>query len=639
MHHRGWICIAAIAGVAAVTLGQASVAVYDADRIDYDADLSLMPQIGVSETYAVVFGSHEMLLYDKATPITATNWLDRGYWTSFGYGTHQFKPFYTDPVGLFKAFLTYPRADYDPMSNTVWMVASEARTPTFSGTPRPEVQNALCEVEYVLHLSTTVENAHVTTFMDCDDIAATPPNCWHYLTGSNAIVVSDPFIQRYSLGGSHNVFDDAPQHLSLAFDERAVMVAAMNPTECVVQGEGNPDRRGQCVLILERELDGGTSSYHTNGSPTPDDMTMVRFDDLPFPDATVHALAVQEPYDHEKLEPEFENMTLFITTDGAAYGAGTPGVIRGVRLRGLFWDSSINEWRMRQALKEFPAMSGDYVPKDAPFDPALELGAVFGASPPFLPEAPAGFEPLNDNEMFTSAVLAEDWAGNNRVFAAHAGVVTFGSGQSFDNRWVVQWYVIDPDLANFHNPAALDTWTPTVVAAGRIIDDGASPEPNAGDCYLPTIGVSRCGQVYVEYTFSNATTQPQIRRATLNFAYDDVLATALVQSGPSNGYQSFPDRWALYPDMQADPLSNRFWSAHTLTGSTSNDRDAWLFKQSYLCFQTDMNRDGAVDAADMMMFTDYYTAGDMRADTDADEIVDAIDMLNFVDAYDAATGR
>ncbi|MFI4915148.1 MAG: hypothetical protein ACIAS6_01400, partial [Phycisphaerales bacterium JB060] len=57
------------------------------------------------------------------------------------------------------------------------------------------------------------------------------------------------------------------------------------------------------------------------------------------------------------------------------------------------------------------------------------------------------------------------------------------------------------------------------------------------------IGVSRCGQAFVEYSFSNDTTPVEIRRATLNYDYDAVVSTALVRAGPSADYQSSPDRW------------------------------------------------------------------------------------------------
>jgi hypothetical protein len=635
VHRCGVVALAL--QISAGALGQAAVSVYDAEFTDYDADLSLMPQIAVHESYAVVFGSHELLLYDKALPITPAGWQDRRFWTSFGYGTHEFIPLYNDPFMIYGSWLTYPRADYDPMTNTVWMMASESRPLVGPPTPRPEIENRWCEDRFVLHMATTPINASVITLLDCDSLFATPPNCWHYLTGANAVDVSDLSINRYfdTSAGPHLPFTDPPTHLSMAFDEQAVMVAAMSPADCSVGlGAG---RRGQGVLILERDLNGGLSSYHEDGSPMPSEMTMVRFDDLPFPDSTAHALAVQEPYDFEKANPEFENITLFITTDGAQYTAGSVGTIRGVRLRGLYWDSDQNRWTMRQALEiDDPTPPVTFRLKDAAFDPSLELGAVFGASPPFLPQAPSGFRPLNDNEMFTSAVLAEDWLGNNRVFAVHAGVATFGTGQSADDRWVVQWYVIDPDLGNFHNPPSPDVWTPTIVAAGRIVDDG-SAEPEAGDCYLPTIGVSRCGQAFVEYTFSNATTQPQIRRATLNYTYGDVVSTALVQAGPANGYFSEPQRWALYPDMQADPSTNRFWSTHSLAGGSTSIRDAWVFKTSYNCFQVDMNRDGIVDPLDMALYTDLYGQGDERADTNADDTVDVVDMLNFVHDYDGAT--
>ncbi|MFI4915140.1 MAG: hypothetical protein ACIAS6_01360, partial [Phycisphaerales bacterium JB060] len=315
----------------------------------------------------------------------------------------------------------------------------------------------------------------------------------------------------------------------------------MNPKECGLVSD--PDDRGQCVLILEREFDdplGAPTSYHEGGEPEPTDMTMVRFNDLPYPDDVIQALAVQEPYDHEKAQPEFQNLQLFISTDGS--GLYEPISFNALRLRGLFWDDVAEEWTMRQALKEDPPTSGNYVLKEAEFDASLEVIAASGAATPLTPMKRSTFSPHVESEAFTSAILVDDWQGNPRVFAVHAAPVGEVEGPDPDYQWVVQWYMIDPHLANFHTATPEDAWQPEVLEEGRISTNGAT-EPVEGDCYLPTIGVSRCGQAFIEYSFSNDTTPVEIRRATLNYDYDAVVSTALVRAGPSADYQSSPDRW------------------------------------------------------------------------------------------------
>jgi hypothetical protein len=630
MRVRSGTVIACLLGLAGVALGQSSVSPYDVAYTGHDADLSTRPALGIGSTYAVILGSHRMMLYDKATTVTPTNWLDNQTWSSTSYTNYPFQPNYSGT--LYGAWLTFPLADYDPKTNSVWMMYSESND--FASTPRPFPEETVrdCDVQ-VLHVATTAENASVTTFLDCTSTSPSPSpanNCWNYLTGANAIDAGAAGINPYFEGvGPHNPFYGPPRYISLGFDERAVMVAGVDPVDCA----GLNDLRGQCLLILEREFDnmGIPTSYHQGGIPAPTDMTMVRFNDLPYPDSVIHALAVQEPYDHEKTTPEFDNMTLFISTDGSAYAAGTPGTIDGLRLRGVYWDSANARWTVRQALEIDDPLIPSYKLTDIPLNTPY-TSAVFGSGDAYSPELPDDSKLMVDNEAITSAVLAEDWLGNNRVFAVHASPVGIGEPGT---QWVVQWYVIDPDLGNFYS-ATPDQWTPTLIEQGRIFTDGAS-EPTEGDCYLPTIGVSRCGQVFVEYTFSNGSTYPQIRRATLNYDYDAVVSTALVQAGPTVGYRDTPDRWALNPDMQVDPVSARFWSAHTLVGG-ANTRDLWLAKKSYNCFQTDMNRDGDVDALDLALYSDYYERGDLRADTDADDVVDGVDMLNFVAAYDAATG-
>lgn len=177
---------------------------------------------------------------------------------------------------------------------------------------------------------------------------------------------------------------------------------------------------------------------------------------------------------------------------------------------------------------------------------------------------------------------------------------------------------------------------------GQISTDGGTnphTEPLTGHCYHPVLAVTNSGQLYIEYTFSDATEDQRIVRATINATYDDVSSSQLLQAAPPDEYGELNYRWAHYGDMQVDPAQCGIYSTHTLVGSET-EREVWLFRRQLtpFCFQTDLNADGSTDSADMALYQDYYSAHDLRADTDADAVVDAIDLLNYLSAYDAATG-
>lgn len=117
---------------------------------------------------------------------------------------------------------------------------------------------------------------------------------------------------------------------------------------------------------------------------------------------------------------------------------------------------------------------------DMQIDPSLAYEATNAeGSIPFpitVPQTPDTWGPAAQGTYFHSAVLAKDTEGEFRIFAVHA--VRPESGP----RWVAQWYVIDPDLANFQSATAGD-WQPDVVAEGRLEAEG--------DSYHPVIVVNR----------------------------------------------------------------------------------------------------------------------------------------------------
>jgi len=328
-----------------------------------------------------------------------------------------------------------------------------------------------------------------------------------------------------------------------------------------------------------------------------------------------------------------------------------PGTLQeDIRIKGIFFndggtpsDPTDDEWEVRQRLEEDPPASGNFELIDMDVA-SLGLGYFRpddGVSPDY-PDA-FGFSPTVEHDMFTSAVLIEDASGDPRVFAVHA--VLPDDGGSPGDFWVVQWYVIDADLGDFISaPIESEDWRPAIVESGRI-------EVDEAHCYHPVLGVNDDGLMTIEYTYSSSTDEQEIRRARFNSSYA-ITSTTTLRTGPMAGYGNFQDRWALYGDLQFDPvvgqgICDRLWSTHTLVDEgalpppapNSNIRDVWLFRQNQtaFCFQTDLNQSGFTNSTDMMLYTDYYMAGDERADTDADGRVDAVDMLNFVDAYDRAT--
>lgn len=244
--------------------------------------------------------------------------------------------------------------------------------------------------------------------------------------------------------------------------------------------------------------------------------------------------------------------------------------------------------------------------------------------------------------FFPSAVLVKINNNDWRIFAVHHVRPVEDQTTEAEDQWVVQWYVIDPDLANFRSVGAggstpSTAWKPTVEITGRL--------DSTGDRYHPVIGVTQQGVAYIEYTYSSSTVWPEVRRVTLNSAYDDIVPNSevTVQTGPSNYYDGAVNGWADFADMQADPVTGcAFWSTHTLVHQndvTVNDkRDVWLFQTLFNCGNSNLNFDEGTDLYDMAMFNSLYGTGARRVDMNVDGTTDATDAILYQDAYDAATG-
>ncbi|MFI4916611.1 MAG: hypothetical protein ACIAS6_08920 [Phycisphaerales bacterium JB060] len=638
MRARGWSVFAALASMAGAAMGQNEVIFGVGVAGSGVPDLSTAPSLAVGQSQVVVMGSHQMMLFDKSVPIdplSPASLLDSENWGA-GYSGYPFEAWsnYFPPLAI--PGLTFPRADYDPITGNVWLLYSEA-TGSETEPPMPfvpaqsEVQGGTCVKR--LHLAASKHSA-----FDTFDTASA--NGFEYVTGTDAVNLGlNP--QPFAPGGGHGPFGTDPIYPSFGFDTDDVFIAAMDAGVCTVSAEpgdpGDPPDYGQTILVLPREFGSPATTIHDGGIPQANDFTIIRMSGLRVEDPCFQMMAVQEPYE------QYGNVTLFISTNATSWGTGTPGGIDGIRLRGVYRDST-GTLQVRQSLEQDPG--GVWSLNDADIAAPLDdLIPTYQYSPPssIYPETPS-FDPTVENGAFHTALLTKDNQGNPRVFAAHAALD--------DGLWAVQWYVIDPAFGpevtpstdpptyqHFHAaPLLSDDWEPTIVAAGRITQGG--PEDELGHCYHPVLGVSRTGQLFIEYTFSEDMIDQKIVRATISNSYSSVAAYQLMQSGPTAGYDPSPDydeRWALYGDMQTDPTACRFWSTHTLV-DTATRRDVWLFAKGFGCFQTDMNLDGGTDPIDMMEYTSAYMRGDRRADTDADMVIDAADLANFVDAYDAATG-
>ena len=345
-------------------------------------------------------------------------------------------------------------------------------------------------------------------------------------------------------------------------------------------------------------------------------------------DGHIYHYAVQEPFEEEA----FMNRQFFVSLPGTGSG---PAV--DIRIGCMWFDSDNDRWQYAQRTKtEMGSTLLD--------DPLVGNGFNYYLNATGLPATPdtGGWGPSVPRGLM-QAVLVKDAHNDPRIFAIHhaAAVDNSGSTPVPGDRFVVQWYVIDPDLANFRGTG--DGWDPEVLITGRI-------DAGTGDRYHPVIAVSPQGVAYIEYTYSDATTYPQIRRALLSNSYTSVASDVLVQAGPDTAYIaddfSSTDNggWADFADMQSDPDGCGFWSVHTLVHTADpepcqiNARDVWLFELDENCLNANLNGDSVVDLFDMALFNDLFATGARRVDMDTSGTIDATDATLFQNAYQEATG-
>ncbi|MEO1009576.1 MAG: hypothetical protein AAFX79_13520 [Planctomycetota bacterium] len=464
---------------------------------------------------------------------------------------------------------------------------------------------------------------------------------WWYFTGTDtdpgnggsAFRMWDTTMDRYDDGGTHNPFPLPIDQAGLfdlpviSIDEQAIYVTAFGFD--VPPGAG---AEFSCLFIIPLRFNPDASgvpqsSILDGDRPDEDDFLCMRFEDLedtPFvsaPDSHTRQYPVQEPHE------QYENTQLFV-------GVGESGEQTAIRMGGMWFDENANpapRWRYTQRLD----VSGSSPTGDLE-DMEINTSGGFNFFYSGVPATAPGFSPNVPGSFISSAVLTEDNQGNPRVFVAHhCNPSDEASTPQRLDEWVVQWYVIDPDLGNFQTSPSV--WQPSIIERGRL--------SGTGDYYHPTIGVTRQGTAYLEYTYSDNIVGPEVRRARLNSSYDAIVSGSevVVEAGPGIPYILTDGKWADFSDMQHDPVSCKLWSVHTLVHEPGNQdtftdkRDIWLFELPYNCFSPDLNQNMVMDPGDVALFDIYYADQDERADADFSGEIDAYDAAAFIDAYTAGT--
>jgi len=512
-----------------------------------------------------------------------------------------------------------PQTVYHPQSGRLWIVYSEENAT--GGTPDPT--GATLNNISPLHIAVSKDmvSSNVLDTFNTDD--------WWFYTGpgpspSNSRPAFDlqQEMNPYPEGvGSHDPYPGGPFSLvdkpHMAVDEQAAYISTTGGGPTADPIEGN-------VVIIPLEHGSGDSILDGD-KPDPLDLTFIRTTDLPAPDFSLRHYTVQEPFD------QLANAQFLVSIPEGGDDKDA------IRLGGLWYDSTQPEPRWWYSQHKLTASTL----ADMDVDSGLEFSTngSYRATTPDTASPGNGFNIRTGGVFFASAVLVKinntDW----RIFAT-THVRPIGPTPSTpEEKWVIQWYVIDPDLANFRTASSTSTaWQPSIEAMGRL-DSGE------GDRIYPVIMVTQQAVAFIEYTFTSDQVWPEVRRVQLNNSYTGIVpdSETTVRPGPANEYFTTSPAhlrgWADFADAQADPANPCvFWSTHTLVHAadlTVNDRrDVWLFERLLNCNSANLNGDDSVDLYDMALFSDYYDAGARRVDMNTDGTTDAADAALYADAYD-----
>lgn len=367
-----------------------------------------------------------------------------------------------------------PRTEYDKANDRLWMMYTEDNF-AYGG----------AGTQARIHLA--VSRAEPSGGLDSFD-----PNDWHYFTGIGGTAIDGEAINLGTVPPMSGlptvtVFRENQLHLPLetladlpamSIDERAVYLTPFSADL--------PAGSFGTVVIIPLE--------HSNGSmldgdrPSETDIIMIRRNRLNdpegeglLPDDSISAYAVQEPFE------QFENAQFILSLPSG------PEPMDGIRLAGLWFDAAAGQWKYRQRVNTSPGTTPTELDDmDLNANPTTANALRFFSSTGGIrPKTPAAtFRPAVTAAFFASAVLVIDNQNAPRIFAAHhvIPVDTSGIPEVREERYVVQWYVIDPDLTNLRNLTS--KWEPSVVASGRI-------DNSTGDRYHPAIGVTPQGVAYL----------------------------------------------------------------------------------------------------------------------------------------------
>jgi len=685
-HVRGVVGVSLLLAAAGVAVGQShshKVFTQDNDEGGELGGIATAPTVGVGPDAVVVAANRRMALHDKAGAQVELRGGPAGL-------TSVFLPGGTDDAVSLPTMLHDPWAGWDPIGQRLWVVYSESEREPETPFLLPVAQQRVARLHMAVSKDPadfdppagpldTLDVSHWWYYTEDTDPPRPVAGDWFDMTSNQF----NPYKGEGEVVGEVHFAPETTLRIpSLAFDEQAVIVSvSQQPPD----GDGpdmdatNFDLPGrydyqQFYFIIPREHGEVEPLSILDGErPGEADITLLQAlaeDELNPPtervkDPSDFAVAVQEPYE------QAENATLFISGVDRNTTVDDDGLVEKekvqdkLRLRGFF-DADPGpdaDWTFRQRVEEDP-VTGDLVLLDMDIPDELRfmnptVNPIGQYLFPRTPDTVTGWRPSAVGMIFQSAVLVPDVHGNDRIFATHAvqpvedaivqpdGV----EGLAPVPKWVAQWYVIDPDLANF-DKSDPTLWRPTVVAAGRLpaLDDAENP----GDAYDPQIIVNRQGVAFIEYTYSDNSTWPEVRRVRLNNDYTAVVPNSRVvlQSGPPLPYEptdTSRPRWSTYADAEADPFEECLpWSAHTLAAlplsppqPAADRRDAWLLNKTFFgsnaCFLIDLNADGLTDPADVTAFYDYYDRQARIVDVNADGKVTSDDMALYLHEYDRKT--
>jgi hypothetical protein len=229
-----------------------------------------------------------------------------------------------------------------------------------------------------------------------------------------------------------------------------------------------------------------------------------------------------------------------------------------------------------------------------------------------------------DSRIWATSVYNKNDADQASIWACHH--ITTPSNQ---DRVRVRWYQIDPRGW----PAS--GLAPSILQIGEIA-------PPTSHTFMPSIAADEFGTAVLTYAEAPATaiagTTPYIKmkRAIRKPFHPSGTTPDIATVKDSSAYWdpdpvSSSERWADYSGTDWDPVRpchvyghHEFYDAIPV-----NWWDTWI--ERYNVCQADFDDNGQIETADMLVYADKYSAGDVAADLDQDKMLTAVDYMIAVD--------